>query len=49
MCKGLHFLCGKIIYILRTEFFIHQSIVLAIKRVSIVSDRMSHIVMRDCR
>ena len=27
----------------------HQSIVLAIKRVEIVSDRMSHRVMRGCR
>jgi hypothetical protein len=40
---------GKINYILRTEFFIHQNTVLAVKRVEIVSDRMSHIVMRGCR
>jgi len=49
MCSGLHFLYGKINYILKTEFFRHQSIVLAIKRVEIFSDRMAHRVMRGCR
>ena len=29
--------------------FVHQSTVLAVKRVELISDRMSHIVMRGCR
>jgi hypothetical protein len=49
MCRGLYFLYGKINDILRKGFFIHQSTVLAVKRVQLVSDRMSHIVMRGCR
>jgi len=49
MCRRLHFLYGKINYILRKGFFIHQSIVFAVKRVELVSDRMSRIVMRGCR
>ena len=48
ICRGLHF-SWKINYIIITGFFIYQSTVLAIKRVEIVSDRMSHIVMRGCR
>jgi hypothetical protein len=40
---------GKINYILRKGIFIHQSTVLAVKRVELVSHRMSHIVMRGCR
>jgi hypothetical protein len=40
---------GKINYILITGFFIHQSTVLAVKKVDIVNDMMSHIVMRGCR
>ena len=48
MCRGIYFY-GKINYILRTGFFVHQSTVLAFKRVELVSDRMSHIVMRGCR
>jgi hypothetical protein len=49
MSIRLQFLYGKINYILRTEFFMHQSIVLAIKWVEIVSDRMAHRVMGGCR
>jgi hypothetical protein len=49
MCRELHFLYGKINYTLRKGFFLHQSTVLAVKRVELVSDRMSHIVMRGCR
>jgi hypothetical protein len=48
MCRGLHIL-WKINYIIITGFFIHQSTVLAVKRVELVSDRMSHIVMRGFR
>jgi hypothetical protein len=40
---------GKINYILRTEFFIHQNTVLAVKRVKIVSDRILQIVIRGCK
>jgi hypothetical protein len=49
MYWGLNFPYGKITYISRKGFFILQSTVLAVKRVKIVSDRMSHIVMRVCR
>jgi hypothetical protein len=37
---------GKINYISRTRFFIHHRTILAVKGVEIVSDKMSHIVMR---
>jgi hypothetical protein len=43
------FFYRKINYIFRTGFFIHQSTVLAVKAVELLSDRMSHIVMRGCR
>ena len=33
----------------KDRIFIHHSIILAVKRVEFVSDRMSHIVMRGCR
>jgi len=49
VCAQDYTFYGKINYILRTGFFIHQSTVLAVKRVELVSDRMSHIVMRGCR
>jgi hypothetical protein len=34
---------------IKEKIFIHQSTVLAVKRVELVSDRMPHIVMRGCR
>ena len=33
---------------LRTVFFVHRRIVLAVKRVEFVSDRMSYLVLRSC-
>jgi hypothetical protein len=49
VCAEVNTFYGEINYILRTGFFIHQSTVLAVKRVESVSDRMSHIMMRVCR
>ena len=49
VCAQDYTFYGKINYILRTGFFIHQSTVLAVKRVELVNARMSHIVMRGCR
>jgi len=42
-------LLGKNKLYIKDKIFIHQSTVLAVKRVELVSDRMSHIVMRGCR
>ena len=50
-------LYGKINYLLRTGFFIRHStihsfihsFILAVKSFELVSDRMSHLVMRGCR
>jgi hypothetical protein len=44
-----NFFTEKWNYTLRTKFFMHQSIELAIKWAEIVSDRMLHIVMRGFR
>jgi len=49
VCAEDYIFYGKINYILRKGFFIHQSTVLAVKRVELVSDKMSHIVMRGYR
>jgi hypothetical protein len=42
MCRGFHFLWKNKLCIKDRIFFIHQSTVLAVKRVEFVSDRMSH-------
>jgi len=49
MCRGLHFFYGKINYLLRTGFFIYHSTILTVQGVELVSDGMSHRVMRGCR
>jgi len=48
MCRGLHF-CGKIHYSLRTWSFIHPNTKLSVKRVELISERISHIMMSVCR
>jgi len=35
-------------YQLGTGFFVHKRVILAVKRVEFVSDRMSYIVLRGC-
>ena len=48
MCTGLLFLWeNKLSF--KDRNFCNRSTLLAVKRVELVSDRMSHIVMRDCR
>jgi hypothetical protein len=49
VCAENYTFLGKNKLYIRTNFFIHQSTVLAVKRVELVSDRMSHIVMTGCR
>jgi hypothetical protein len=46
VCAEDYTFYGKINYLLRTGFFIHHN---TVKRDELVSDRMSHIVMRGCR
>jgi hypothetical protein len=48
MCRGIYFLWKNKLYI-KDRIFVRQSTVLAFKRVELVSDRMSHILMRGCR
>jgi hypothetical protein len=50
ICGEVNFTCGKWTenYRLGTGFFVHKRIILEVKRVEFVSDRMSDIVLRGC-
>jgi len=49
VCAEDYTFLGKNKLYIKDKFFIHQSTVLAVKRVELVNARMSHIVMRGCR
>jgi len=49
MCTGLHFLRENKLSLKDRIFFIDHSIILTVKSVEFVSDRMSHILMTGCR